>query len=77
MRSRNTRYSEEFKRQIVKEVEENRTYTTSEFLKRLKDKLGFEIDLVQTDKGFESVNDPDVTNKNTVWKTIERDGNRT
>lgn len=44
-------------------VEENSTYTTSNFLTRLEDKLGFKICLVQTDNGIEFVNDPDVTSK--------------
>lgn len=49
-------------------VEENSTYTTSEFLKRLEDNLGFKIDLVQTDNGFEFVNDPDTTSKKTRFE---------
>ena len=44
-------------------VEENSTYTTSEFLKRLEEKLGFKIKLVQTDNGLEFVNDTDKTSK--------------
>ncbi len=44
-------------------VEENSTYTTSEFLKRLEDKLGFKIKLVQTDNRKEFVNDPAQTSK--------------
>jgi transposase InsO family protein len=42
---------------------ENSTYTTSNFLKRLEDKLGFKIKLVQTDNGLEFVNDSDKTSK--------------
>lgn len=44
-------------------VEENSTYTTSEFLKKLEDNLGFKIKLIQTDNGREFVNDPDQTDK--------------
>ena len=54
-------------------AEENSTYTTSEFLKRLEGNLGFEIDLVQTDNGFEFVNDSEVTNKKTRFeKQLEK-----
>ncbi len=49
-------------------VKENSTYTTSEFLKRLEKNLGFKIKLVQTDNGFEFVNDKDVTNKKTRFE---------
>lgn len=50
-------------------VEENSTYTTSEFLKRLEGELGFIIDTVQTDNGFEFVNDSEVTKKKTRFET--------
>ena len=51
-------------------VEENSTYTTSNFLKRLEYGLGFKIKLVQTDNGLEFVNDPDKTSKNQDLKSI-------
>ncbi len=44
-------------------VEENSTYTTSEFLLRLEKNLGFKVDLVQTDNGTEFVNDLEVIRK--------------
>lgn len=54
-------------------AKENSTYTSSEFLKRLEDKLGFEITLVQTDNGFEFVNDLEVTAKKTRFeKQLEK-----
>ena len=53
-------------------VTENSTYSTSEFLKSLEMKLGFNIDTVQTDNGLEFVNDPDKTNKKSRFqKTLE------
>lgn len=56
-------------------LEENSTYTSSEFLKRLEEKMGFKIELVQTDNGFEFVNDPDKTNKKTRFeKQLEKMG---
>ena len=63
-----TAIDEYSRKRYLELVEENSTYTTSEFLKVLEDKLGFEIDLVQTDNGFEFVNDPDVTNKKTRFE---------
>lgn len=49
-------------------VNENSTYSTSNFVSKLEDKLGFEIDLVQTDNGFEFVNDSDRTNRMTRFE---------
>lgn len=49
-------------------VNENNTYTTSEFLSRLENKLGFKIELVQTDNGFEFVNNHDGTEKKTRFE---------
>lgn len=63
-----TAIDEYSRKRYLELVEENSTYTTSEFLKRLEDKLGFKIELVQTDNGFEFVNDPDVTNKETGFE---------
>lgn len=54
---------------------ENSTYTTSEFLKKLEDKLGFKIKLIQTDNGLEFTNDLDKTNKKSRFqKTLEKMG---
>ena len=54
-------------------VNENSTYTTSEFVKKLEKKLGFKIKLVQTDNGFEFVNDTDRTSKKTRFeKELEK-----
>ena len=63
-----TAIDEYSRKRYLELVEENSTYTTSEFLKRLEYKLGFKIELVQTDNGFEFVNDPDVTNKKTRFE---------
>ncbi|NLI90602.1 MAG: transposase family protein, partial [Epulopiscium sp.] len=41
------------RKRYIELVEEDSTYTTSEFLKRLEGNLGFEIDLVQTENGCE------------------------
>ena len=63
-----TAIDEYSRKRYLELVEENSTYTTSEFLKRLEYKLGFKIELVQTDNGFEFVNDPDVTTKKTRFE---------
>lgn len=49
-------------------VNELSTYSTSNFLKRLEDKLGFKVTLVQTDNGIEFVNDQDITKKKTRFE---------
>ena len=60
---------------------EKSTYTTSEFLKRLEKNLGFKIKRVQTDNGFEFVNDTDRTSKKTRFEkqleTLEIEHHRT
>ncbi|NMB34383.1 MAG: transposase [Clostridium sp.] len=58
-----TAIDEYSRKRYLELVEENSTYTTSEFLKRLEQSLGFKIKLVQTDNGREFVNDPDQTDK--------------
>ena len=80
-RSHHSRYYQitaidEFSRKRYLElVNENNTYTTSEFLSRLESKLGFKIDLVQTDNGFEFVNNHDRTEVKTRFeKHLEKMG---
>ncbi len=58
-----TAIDEYSRKRYLELVEENSTYTTSEFLKKLEDNLGFKIKLIQTDNGREFVNDPDQTDK--------------
>ncbi len=70
-----TAIDEYSRKRCLELVEENSTYTTSEFLKGLEGRLGFKIDLVQTDNGFEFVNDTEVTNKKTLFeKQLEKMG---
>lgn len=63
-----TAIDEYSRKRYIELTEENSTYTTSEFLKRLEYRLGFKIELVQTDNGFEFVNDVNVTNKKTRFE---------
>lgn len=58
-----TAIDEYSRKRYMELVEENSTYTTSSFLERLEDKLGFKVELVQTDNGTEFVNDPEQTSK--------------
>lgn len=63
-----TAIDEYSRKRYMELVNENSTYTTSEFLKRLEENLGFNIDLIQTDNGFEFVNDEDRTSKKTRFE---------
>ena len=63
-----TAIDEYSRKRYLELTNENSTYTTSEFLKRLEKNLGFKIKLVQTDNGVEFVNDPDETNKKTRFE---------
>lgn len=63
-----TAIDEYSRKRYLELVKENSTYSTSNFLKNLEKNLGFKIELVQTDNGFEFVNDPDVTKKKTRFE---------
>ncbi len=63
-----TAIDEYSRKRYLELVNELSTYSTSNFLKRLEDKLGFKVELVQTDNGNEFVNDKDVTNKKTRFE---------
>lgn len=63
-----TAIDEYSRKRYLELVNELSTYSTSNFLKRLEDKLGFKVELVQTDNGIEFVNDQDITNKKTRFE---------
>lgn len=63
-----TAIDEYSRKRYLELVTEKSTYTTSNFLKKLEDKLGFKVKLVQTDNGLEFVNDQDITNKKTRFE---------
>ena len=63
-----TAIDEYSRKRYLELVNENSTYSTSEFLTRLEDKLGFKVDLVQTDNGFEFVNGSDRNNTKTRFE---------
>lgn len=60
---------DEFSRKrILKIVDEKSVTHTSKFLETLENKMGFKIKTVQTDNGYEFVNDVDVTKKKSVFQ---------
>ena len=65
-----TAIDEYSRKRHIELVNEKSTYTTSEFLKKLEDILGFKIKLIQTDNGTEFVNDPEVTDKKSRFEKL-------
>jgi len=63
-----TAIDEYSRKRYMELVEENSTYTTSNFLLQLEKNLGFKVELVQTDNGREFVNDLEVTKKKTRFE---------
>jgi transposase len=63
-----TAIDEYSRKRYMELVEENSTYTTSNFLLGLEKNLGFKVKLVQTDNGSEFVNDLEVTNRKTRFE---------
>lgn len=70
-----TAIDEYSRKRYMEMVEENSTYTTSNFVKRSEHGLGFKIKLIQTDNGLEFVNDKEITTKKTMFeKCLEEMG---
>ena len=62
---------DEFSRKrILKIVKEKSTYETSKFLIELENKLGFKINTIQVDNGYEFVNDGDKTEKTSAFEKV-------
>lgn len=61
------------RKRVLQIVNEHSTWSTSRFLKNLEEKIGFKINLVQTDNGKEFCNDPD-SPKSLFEKTLEELG---
>ena len=61
-------YSTKYRKRYLELGNENSTYSTSDFLKRLEENLEFKIKLVQKDNGSKFVNDQDITNKKTRFE---------
>lgn len=58
------------RKRILSLMNENSTYTTSEFLITLEEKMGFKIDKIQTDNGKEFTNDPQETKKKSRFQKV-------
>ncbi len=54
-------------------MEEKSTYETAKFLRTLELKMGFKIKTIQVDNGYEFVNDPDKTNKDTLFTKVAKE----
>lgn len=63
-----TAIDEYSRKRIVKIVKEKSTYETSKLLIELENKLGFKINTIQVDNGYEFVNDGDKTDKTSVFE---------
>ncbi|HHV38413.1 MAG TPA: transposase family protein [Tepidimicrobium sp.] len=63
-----TAIDEYSRKRYMELINELSTYSISNFLKRLEEKLGFKVELVQTDNGIEFVNDQDITKKKTRFE---------
>lgn len=63
------------RKRVLDIVNENSTYTTSKFLMKLEQKMGFEIEAIQTDNGREFCNDKEQTDKKSLFeKAVENLG---
>lgn len=58
------------RKRVVSLLNENSTYTTSEFAKTLEEEMGFEIDKIQTDNGQEFTTDKSITEKKSRFETV-------
>ena len=56
------------RKRVMALVDEKNVNHTSAFLHTLEEKMGFEITTIQTDNGREFVNDPDVTDKLSLFE---------
>jgi len=63
-----TAIDEHTRKRYLELVSEISTYSTSNFLERLEEKLGFKVKLVQTDNGSEFVNDQETTKRKTRFE---------
>nr|WP_234970882.1 DDE-type integrase/transposase/recombinase [Dolosicoccus paucivorans] len=58
------------RKRVLSLMNENSTYTTSEFLLTLEEEMGFKIDKIQTDNGREFTNDPEETDKQSRFQKV-------
>lgn len=55
---------------MLKIVKEKSTYETSEYLLELEANMGFKINTIQVDNGYEFVNDAEKTNRKTRFQIV-------
>lgn len=65
-----TAIDEYTRKRVLKIVKEKSTYESANFLKTLEIEFGFKIKTVQVDNGYEFVNDPDKTDKITLFQAV-------
>lgn len=58
------------RKRVLQLVNENSTFTTGQFALDLEENFGFKIECIQTDNGREFCNDPEVTQKKSLFETI-------
>ncbi len=65
-----TAIDEYSRKRVLKIVEEKSTYETAKFLEELEERMGFKIDTIQVDNGYEFVNDKEKTGKKTAFEEV-------
>ena len=65
-----TAIDEYSRKRVLKIVDEKSTYETSKFLMELPKKMGFPIEIVQVDNGYEFVNDPEKTGRKSAFEKV-------
>lgn len=65
-----TAIDEYSRKRVLKIVKEKSTYETSKYLRELESRIGFKIDTVQVDNGYEFVNDIDKTGKTSLFESV-------
>lgn len=63
-----TAIDEYSRKRVLKIVKEKSTYETKEFIKSLRKRMGFKIEIIQVDNGPEFVNDDDKTEKDSAFE---------
>ena len=65
-----TAIDEYSRKRVLKIVKEKSTYETSKYLLELEKNMGFKINTIQVDNGYEFVNDAEKTNRKTRFQLV-------
>ncbi len=68
-----TAIDEYSRKRVLKIVKEKSTYETSKFLEKLEEEMGFKINTIQVDNGYEFVNDLERTNKKNRFERVAKE----